>query len=349
MLFFNPRQSMTHVVYLCQNINKRREGEDSGMELSDLTLSVGTTHLEHFLMNAPGPRKGVSDMRELGKSNSSAIVWGSITLKQRRGHPEPRYFYEGNFALNSIGLENIGWRRCIKHLEELQGYGKPLWLSLAAFSMTEFFEFFESIHEARFKGVVELNLTCPNMEGKRIIAYDTSLVAAIVKRARDVLGESVTLGVKLNYHPDTQYTHLIAEILSLLNVDFVVLGNTVPDALAFSAETLQPHIKPNDGLAGLSGPYIKPLHLGLVRRFRAHFDELGNTRIKIVGLGGIETGQDVLEYLVAGADICQVGTLYGEKGPRVFDRILGEFFERAQAHGFSSIEDIRRQRNKIWD
>ncbi|MCH8158182.1 MAG: hypothetical protein IID18_10630, partial [Nitrospinae bacterium] len=105
------------------------------MELSDFALTVGTTHLEHFLMNAPGPRKGVSDMHELGRSNSSAIVWGSITPKQRRGNPEPRYFYEGNFALNSIGLENIGWRRCAKHLEVLQGYGKPLWLSLAAFSM----------------------------------------------------------------------------------------------------------------------------------------------------------------------------------------------------------------------
>lgn len=315
----------------------------------DLALTVGTTHFEHFLMNGPGPRKGVSDMHELGESNSSAIVWGSITPKQRRGNPEPRYFYEGSFALNSIDLENIGWRRCAKHLEALQGYDKPLWLSLAAFSMMEFFEFFESIREEDFKGVVELNLTCPNIEGKRIIAYDTGLVAVIVKKARDVLGESATLGVKLNYHPDTHYTYLIAGILSRLDVDFVVLGNTIPNAFVLDPTTLQPEIRPNGGLAGLSGAYIKPLHLGLVRQFRARFDELGNTHIKIVGLGGIETGQDVLEYLVAGADICQVGTLYGEKGPRIFDRILGEFFELTQAHGFSSLEDIHHQRNEIWD
>ena len=227
----------------------------------------------------------------------------------------------------------------------MQGYGKPLWLSLAAFSMMDFFEFFENIREARFEGVVELNLTCPNVEGERIIAYDTGLVAAIVKRARDVLGESATLGVKLNYHPDTHYTRLVAGILSRLDVDFVVLGNTIPNAFALDPTTLQPEIRPNGGLAGLSGAYIKPLHLGLVRQFRAHFDELGNTRIKIVGLGGIETGQDVLEYLVAGADICQVGTLYGEKGPRVFDRILEEFFELVEAHGLSSYEDIRHQIN----
>lgn len=318
------------------------------MSDGDFSVKVGAIELKHPLMNGPGPRKSVYDMHELASSNSAAIVWGSITPEQRSGNPEPRYSHVGEFALNSIGLENIGWGECLKHIKELQAYDKPLWLSIAEFSMNGFLDFISEVSQTDFEGVLELNLSCPNIGSDSIIAYDDGMPAAFMQRARRVLNDNVSFGVKLNYHPENLYIESMVKNLSIFDVDFVVLGNTVPNALALDPETLKPVTRANGGLAGLSGRAVKPLHLGLVRQFRRQFDIFGNDHIKIVGLGGIESGQDMLDYMIAGADLCQVATLYGERGPAVFDRILAEFFELMNRHGFSSVEDIFNRRNQIW-
>ncbi len=122
----------------------------------------------------------------------------------------------------------------------------------------------------------------------------------------------------------------LSEVASVLGesklVKAVVTCNTFPNAFAIDGDG-DPWISPGGGLAGMAGPALKPIGMGQVKQFRAQLPE----RIQIVGVGGIRSGQDVLDYLRAGADAVAIATSLVEEGPAVFSRILSEYVDLVES------------------
>ena len=184
---------------------------------------------------------------------------------------------------------------------------------------------------------VELNLACPNVIGKPIIAFDfdqlRTILTTVAKKKY-----SFVLGVKLPPYLDSKH---LAAAASIINghadmVKYVVCINTIGNALAVDEISEAPFISSNNGLAGLSGPAVKYTALANVRQMRQQLD----SSIDVVGVGGIESGTDVFLFLLCGASAVQVGTCHWKEGPKCFDRICDELRTVLKEKGYSSVKDV---------
>lgn len=288
--------------------------------------------LEHPVMNAAGTCKvleGDHGIHALARSATSAIMVGSITVAERDGNLGDTYAFDDvrGFSLNSLGLPCRGQGYYTQNLPEMvtvaHDANKPLFVSIAGFSPGEYRE----LAALAFQGgadLVEVNLGCPNVwhggEQKRIACFNADLVAHILNAIEAEVGTEARIAVKVSPFSDPYALAEIAGVLSSSKlVKAVTTMNTFPNAFAFADGGRE---KPliSVGLAGLAGPALKPVGLGQVKQLRA----LLPNRIQIMGVGGIRTGDDVLDYLAAGASCAQIATTFFQEGPRVFSRILEE-------------------------
>jgi dihydroorotate dehydrogenase (fumarate) len=184
-----------------------------------------------------------------------------------------------------------------------------------------------------FAGVdlIEVNLGCPNVwEGskqKQIASFNPDLVGKILSWIEQEVGRNALVAVKISPFSDPS---ALAELADRLTwhpvVKVVTTTNTFPNAFAFAGkDRARPLI--SVGLAGLAGPAMKPIGLGQVKQLRALLPE----HIQIMGVGGIVTGDDVHDYLAAGATCTQIATTFLQQGPRVFSRILEEMMQEPQS------------------
>lgn len=298
-----------------------------------MITQIGTLVLDHPIMVAAGMCKSLREVGELARSASAAIVVGSITVEARSGNPGRTFWTpaDRSFSLNSIGLLNGGiayYGAVLPQMREVaRRADKPLILSIAGFNPVEYAELFQLAVDAEVDAV-ELNLGCPNVwDGgtqKRIASFDPSLIQAILEACGAVAptSEPVVLCKMSPYSDPVQLADAAAVInKSALPIGAVVTMNTMPNSFAFDGES--PAISVQQGLAGLAGDAIKPIALGQVMQWRDQLRE----EIPIIGVGGIRTGQDVREYLRAGASAVQVGTRYYNQGLRVFSELLDELLE----------------------
>ena len=186
---------------------------------------------------------------------------------------------------------------------------------------------------------VELNLACPNVIGKPIIAYDFEQMKDILETISQKKYKNLVLGLKLPPYLDGKHLQQAAAIINEYKslVRYVASINTIGNALAVDEISEAPFISSNNGLAGLSGPAVKYTALANVRQMRNHLDP----SIDVVGVGGIETGTDVFQFLLCGATAVQVGTCHWKEGPGAFDRIVGELREVLREKGYKSVDDVR--------
>ena len=301
----------------------------------DLSVNLAGIALGHPLMNAAGTCKlfdGKEGVEELTRSAVSAVMVGSITLKERAGNSGEVYYSDPLlFSLNSLGLPNPGSVYYREHLPKMaaavHGAGKFLFVSVAGFVPSEY-AVLTRIAVERGADFVELNCSCPNIwqgeEQKQIACFNPKIVAEILRCLdRQFVGEDIRLAVKLSPFSDPELLKEVAEVIAESKlVKAVTAVNTFPNAFSFD-ETGKPRITPGGGLAGLAGPALMPIGLGQVRQLR----DLLPKRIDIIGVGGITKGQDILDYLRAGAKAVQIATAFMDRGARVFSEILGEFVD----------------------
>lgn len=258
--------------------------------------------------------------------STTAVVSGSYT-------PEPRLGNQGNviypasleeflatgYALNSLGLPNIGFERAAKTFSG-EVHSHPLIVSVAGFSVDDYVA---GVHAFSFvPGVqaIEINLSCPNVQHAGIISYDrlvlSTILAALATLAPTL---SVPLWLKLSPYANPLEIRNVAAVINDAYaagcpIAAVVTCNTFP-----SAWTEEANITSNGGLAGLSGPALQPIALGQVKQLRQHCHE----NIDIIGVGGITTGNDVMKFLAAGATAVQLTSLpYYLGSPRSFWELL---------------------------
>lgn len=326
----------------------------------DLTTSVGGVPLTSCVYNASGPRSGTSAaLSKIAQhSESGAVLSKSATLLPQKGNPQPRTYHapDGTASFNSEGLPNSGIDYYLSEETINEIYGgdggnksnKPYIVSLSGKTLDDNVAMLERIANSpaldRIAGI-ELNLACPNVIGKPIIAYDFDQMDSILKRIGEVCtnagGEKKMppLGVKLPPYLDFQHFAAAARVLNdhKNSVKYVASINTIGNALVVDAESEAPFISSNSGFAGLSGPAVKYTALANVRKLR----ELLDDSIDVVGVGGIKTGRDAFEMLLCGACAVQVATCHWIEGPKCFDRICSELRDIMRDKGYKSLEDFR--------
>ncbi|MDO8435982.1 MAG: dihydroorotate dehydrogenase [bacterium] len=301
----------------------------------DFKTNLAGIPLEHPLMNAAGTCKlieGPEGVKELARSAAAAIMVGSITLEPRAGNEGDIYYSEEHFSLNSLGLPNPGKLYYKKYLPEMAAiaydFGKPLFVSVAGFNPHEY-AVLAGLAINSGADLVELNLSCPNVwdngSQKRIACFDLSLIQEILFQVIERVGLEAKLAIKISPFSDPFLFNELAKLIHCQNliyglnvVKVITAVNTFPNAISFNKG--KPVITIGDGLAGLAGPALKPIALGQIRQLRGVLPE----SIDIIGVGGIACGQDVLEYLLVGANAVQIGTSFLSRGAKVFSEILAE-------------------------
>ena len=256
-------------------------------------------------------------LEELGKSEASAIVFKTMTLLARQGNPEPRFFLGNDFSLNSMGLPNLGIDYYCQIVSDLKKYKKPLIASIAGFSKSEFLVLFNKVNNASFD-MVEVNLSCPNLEGKGLFAYDLKTSFSILKKIMKKTKKKV--GVKLPPYFERETIKKVAQEFLKLKIDFVTLVNSYPLGCYIDVEKEEMVIKPNLGIGGLGGKILQSIALAQV----VLFYQYSEGRLPIVAVGGIEEAYDIYRYALAGACAFGIGTRLWCEGPEVFSRLKKE-------------------------
>lgn len=288
-----------------------------------------------FVLNASGVNDStLEELEEIAKSDSAAVMIKSCTIEPRRGSEEPRYFRLPLGSIQSMGLPNLGYKEYLKFIPGLKKYGKPVIVSVAGFSPDEYRIMVKAFQESEVD-LIEVNLSCPNIEGKQPTAYNLKQAEEILVKISDLVEKPI--GLKLPPYFDFFQQEKTAELIKHYNVSFISSINALGNTLVIDSERETPVIKPNKGFGGLGGDYIKPIALGNVRRFY----ELLKGKVSIMGVGGIKTGQDVFEFLLAGVDAVQVGTVFEKEGINCFGRINRELEKILERKGYSSVFEAK--------
>lgn len=304
--------------------------------MNNKPIIIGGAAFEHQIMNGAGYCKDWDHVKKLAPSLCSAVVLGSVTKDPREGNPGDVYYgkVDEKFAINSLGMPNKGMSYFDKELPSMaelcKKHEKPLIVSIAGFTPSEYAELTARAWRA---GVtfIELNLGCPNVwndnKQKPIASFEPTLIREILDRVEESIQTLFPVLVKLSPYSDPSLLERVAEVLaSRDNLAGIVVSNTFPNAMAFN-EKGRPLI--DNALGGLSGPPMLKIGQGQVKQFRKLLPET----TAVIGVGGINSGQDVLDYIRAGATAVQITTALVNEGPYVFDRILREFTEVIETNG----------------
>ena len=249
-----------------------------------------------------------------------AFVTKTVTPLPREGNAPVRIAETDCGMVNSIGLQNPGVDRfCADTLPRLRELGVPVWVSVGGFSAPEYAEMCERLDAEDGIDVLELNVSCPNVESPVDAAEE------IVVAARAVT--SKTLYTKLS--PQLPDIAAAAERVAAAGTDGLSLVNTLY-GMALDERTLQPVVA--TGRGGLSGPGLRPVALAAVHACHRA------TGLPIVGMGGVETGRHALELMAAGAHSVALGTVLF-RDPDAPARVRAELADEAARHGFASPAD----------
>lgn len=266
------------------------------MESLKLDVKIGELKLKNPIMPASGAfgfeMESLFDFNQLG-----AIVPKSITKYPRGGNATPRVCEVTGGMLNSIGIQSKGLPYYLKNiLPQYEQYKTPLIASISADSVDEFAEMSEIISKEKCVSGIELNISCPNLEGDgKAFGMDAELSYQLIKKVKAVTNQSII--AKLT--PNVTSIQEIALACENGGADGLNVANTML-AMAIDIHTRKPKI--GNVLGGISGPAIKPIIVRLIHQVRKV------TEIPIIGCGGVMNWEDAIEMILAGANAIQVGT-----------------------------------------
>lgn len=308
----------------------------------DLSVRLGRLALAHPLMDASGTFDVVECARRydgdyFADFPYAAYVPKTVTAVARVGNPPPRITETAAGMVNAIGLENPGIERWIEHLSEWAQLAQPVIVSVGGNEPAQYAAVVRRVEEhlaSAAPGTVpsieayELNVSCPNVMSGLQIGADPTATAEVVSACREATSRVLLAKLTPNVRDITE----IGAAALGAGADGLSLVNTFK-ALVLDRETLRPFLGNRTG--GLCGPAIKPIALRMVAEVAQAFPGT-----PIVGMGGVMSGLDALEYIACGATAVALGAVNftAFEAPR---RILGELTEELAARGFSSVREAR--------
>jgi dihydroorotate dehydrogenase (NAD+) catalytic subunit len=263
----------------------------------------------------------------IGKSDAGALVTKSIGLEPKEGHPNPTFVETEHGILNAMGLPNPGIDEYGKEFEEAKSVGIPIMGSIFGGDAKEFSLLAQKMEEYGAEAV-ELNLSCPHAKGYGSeLGHDKKLVGEITGAVKD----EVTIPVYVKLSPNASNIAEIAQAVKEAGGDGIVAINTVK-GMAIKPELGMPVLA--NGVGGLSGPAIKPIGLRCVYEIKREVD------LPIIGVGGIQNGRDVVEYIMAGASAVQIGSGIYYKGKAIFSEITKELKDFMESNNYNTISEM---------
>jgi dihydroorotate dehydrogenase (NAD+) catalytic subunit len=239
---------------------------------------------------------GLEMAKELDIQRLGAIVCKGTTLRRRRGNPQPRLVETPAGILNSIGLQNMGVEALIRDVAPIWATWRvPVVVNVAGESVEEYARLARRLDGVPGVSGLELNISCPNVATGLAFGSSPQMAAAVTAAVR----RETTLPVIVKLSPNVSDIVSIARAAADAGADALTLTNTFP-AMAIDVKNKRPALGWTYG--GLSGPALKPIALRLVYQTAAAVD------VPLIGCGGIMTGLDAIEYIMAGATAVQVGT-----------------------------------------
>lgn len=263
------------------------------------------------------------DLNRLG-----GILVKGTTLHPRQGNPYPRMAETPSGMLNAVGLQNKGVDYFCEHIyPKIRGYETAMIVNVSGSQVEDYIETAEKINALEDIPAIELNISCPNVkEGGMAFGVTCAGAASVVRAVRAVYDK--TLIVKLS--PNVTDITEIARAVEAEGADSISMINTLL-GMAIDAEKRRPVLSTITG--GLSGPAVKPIALRMV------WQTSQAVKVPIIGMGGIASATDAIEFLLAGASAAEVGT-YNFVDPAVTTQIVDGIEDYMLRHGITDIQDL---------
>lgn len=298
---------------------------------TDTTVKIGKLKLKNPLVLLSGTAgygtelNGLLDLSKIG-----AVIAKTITLEPREGNPAPRITEVYGGVINAIGLENPGVDVFIeKYWPQIIKNDYPVIVSIGGHSVADFVKCIEKIDQVKSIKAVELNLSCPNVRMKKLMSQDKVLLRKLIKKIRPLTEK--TLIAKLT--PQVTDIVEIAQTAKDSGIDGLSLVNTFP-AMKIDINAKRPFLANIYG--GLSGRCVKPMALACVHKvYKA-------TKMPIIATGGVYSCEDVIEYIMAGAEFVGIGTAnftYPDIAQRIL-KDLQQFLLKNKIHSLKEIKGV---------
>ena len=296
--------------------------------VSRLAVTLNRLQLANPILVASGTFGYAREMQAFVQlSKLGGIIPKTVTPLPRIGNPPPRTVETAGGMLNSIGLDNDGFEAFLeKHLAYLLSLGTAVIVNIAGRNIDEFVAMAARLDALPQIAALELNISCPNVSGGVDFGTDPKLTADLVGRVR----AACRLPVIAKLTPNVTSIVSIAEAAAAAGADAVSLVNTF-QGLAVDWRRRRSVL--GGGLGGLSGPAIKPLAL------RAVWQVARAVQIPIIGVGGIASIDDVLDYLVCGASAVQIGTA-NFYNPGIAEQLVDQLQHLMNAEGWSDLREL---------
>ena len=298
----------------------------------DLSTSLGSLHLKSPTATASGCAAAGRELAQFGDvATLGAVVTKSIMLKPRSGRPTPRMAETPSGMLNSIGLQGPGIESFLdKDLSWLTSNNVTTIVSIAGNNVAEFGQLARILRDVPGIGGLEVNISCPNVESRgQVFACNPVSAAEVIDTVRAEWTSTVPILAKLS--PDVTDIVDIAGSVINAGADGVSMINTLL-GMVIDVDAMKPMLGGRTG--GLSGPAIRPVAVRAVYQVHAAFPE-----VPILGMGGIRTGHDALEFIAAGASAVSIGTVvFGDPGAPW--RIATELGNELEQRGYSSLREV---------
>ncbi len=294
----------------------------------DLSTTISSLRLKNPTMLASGIMdEDAGSMQRMMRCGAGAIVTKSIGLQPREGYANPTVVELECGLLNAMGLPNPGIDLYGEEMKGLQGTKVPIIGSIYAADEEQFVTLSKKMQQFGAHAI-ELNVSCPHAKHYGLeVGCDPTLVHEIVTAVKT----QTSLPVFVKVSPNLMNLSEIAQTIENAGADAIVAINTVK-AMKIDLETTTPILANKTG--GYSGKAIKPIGV------RCVYDIACAVDIPVIGVGGVTTGEDALEYLMAGASAVQIGTAVYYRGPEVFKSICEEIRTWMKNHGYTSITQL---------
>ena len=297
--------------------------------MRDLSVQIGSLRLSNPLIAASGCfGYGVEYAKAVDLASLGGVAVKGLFLKEREGHPPERIVETPAGMLNAIGLQGIGVHRFVREkLPELRDLRATVIVNICGSTLDEYVELASILSDAEGVAALELNISCPNIkEGG--ITFGCSLPGTfdVVSAVRKV----TPLPVIPKLTPNVTDVAGFARRAEDAGADAVSLVNTFL-AMAIDIETRRPRL--SNIVGGLSGPAIRPIAVRMVYECRRA------VKIPIIGMGGIATASDALEFIIAGANAVQVGTA-NFVDPFIWGKLLAGISEYMERHDIDRLADL---------
>jgi dihydroorotate dehydrogenase (NAD+) catalytic subunit len=295
----------------------------------DLSVRIGSLHLKNPLIAASGCfGYGVEYAPVVDLSSLGGVAVKGLFLEEREGHAPPRIVETPAGMINAIGLQGIGVHRFVaEKLPELRALNATVIVNVCGSTIDEYCEVARVLSDADGVAAIELNISCPNIKEGGIqfgcsLAGTFDVVSAVRKATPLPLIPKLT--------PNVTDVASFARASEDAGADAVSLVNTFL-AMAIDVETRQPRL--TNVFGGLSGPAIRPIAVRMVYECRQ------SVKLPIIGMGGIATVEDVLEFLIAGADAVQIGTA-NFADPLIWGTLIDGLERYLERHAIARVSDL---------